>query len=142
MPENEQCFIEIHAHEGKWLPKQYVNLVRSRWMRSYRRCNDYMRLVDADSYYHAYSNYITVVLGRPRTIVRLAVLSDDNDVALGFSVCELKVLHYVDVPKVYRKKGIGRSLVPEQIEWFTHLTRIGARLWSTKAPHAKFSPFI
>lgn len=133
--------LEIHAHEGKHLPRQYLNLVRSRWMRSYRHCNDYMKLVDADAYYNAYGVYVLHILNRPNTIVRVAVLGDDADVVLGFSVMENEVLHYVEVPKVYRKQGIGRNLVPGEVKWFSSLTKTGVRLWAEKAPHAKFNPF-
>ncbi len=134
--------VQICAWQGKLLPKQYLNLVRSRWMRSYRHTNDYMKLVDSAAYYCAYSVYVELILNRPNTIVRLALLEEDDDVALGFSVVEGNCLHYVEVPRVNRRQGIGRALVPEKIEWFTHLTKIGMRIWSTKAPDAKLNPFM
>lgn len=137
----EPSMVEIHAHEGKYLPAQYLNLVRSRWMRSYRHCNDYMKLVDPAAYYQAYGVYILNILSRPTTVVRLAVLQEDHDVVLGFGVAENTLLHYVEVPTAYRKQGIGRNLVPEKVEWFSHLTKLGMKLWSLKAPHARFSPF-
>lgn len=142
MEDQEKVEMEIHAHEGKYLPKQYLNLVRARWARSYRHNNDYMKLVQADAYYNAYSVYIMHILNRPSTTVRLAVLQEDPDVVLGFSVAEGNFLHYVEVPTAYRRQGIGRSLVPEKVEWFSHLTKLGMRLWAEKAPNAKFSPFI
>lgn len=138
----EPSLVEIYAWQGKLLPKRYLNLVRSRWMRSYRHCNDYMKLVDAAAYYFAYGVYIENILRRPNTVVRLALLEEDDDVALGFSVVEGSCLHYVEVPKSNRKQGIGRALVPDRIDWFSHLTKIGQRLWSTKAPNAKFNPYF
>lgn len=139
--EIERSLVNICAWQGKLLPKQYLNLVRSRWMRSYRHNNDYMKLTDAAAYYCAYSVYVERILARPNAIVRLALLDEDDDVALGFSVIEKNCLHYVEVPKVNRGHGIGRALVVEKIDWFTHLTKIGMRIWSTKAPDAKFNPF-
>lgn len=133
--------IEIHLHEGKHLPKQYRNLILSRWMHSYRRGNDYIKLINPQAYYSAYEVYILHILNRPLTSVRLAVLADDHDVVLGFGVSEGTMLHYVEVPKAYRRNGIGANLVPEKIEWFSHLTKIGMKLWAQKSPYAKFNPF-
>lgn len=138
----EEGMVEIHLYEGRKLPEQYLNLVRSRWKRSYRHCNDFMKLVYAPAYYQAYSVYIENILNRPTCEVRLAVLADDNDVVLGFGVAERNVLHYVEVPTAYRKNGIGRNLIPEKVEWFTHLTKIGLKLWGRKFPDAKLNPFI
>lgn len=140
--EEEVAMVEIHAHEGRHLPKQYLNLVRSRWMRSYRKCNDFMRLIDSAAYYQAYSVYVDVILNRPTTTVRLAVLQEDHDVVLGFSVAEGNKLHYVAVPVLNRRQGLGRNLLPEKVEWFSHITKIGLKLWPIKFPDAKFSPFI
>ncbi len=134
--------VQICAWAGRDLPKQYLNLVRSRWMRSYKHSNDYMKLVHSEAYYCAYSVYVENVLNRPNTTVRLALLEEDDDVALGFSVVENTCLHYVEVPKVNRGQGIGRALVPDKIEWFSHLTKIGFKLWAEKAPDAKFNPFM
>lgn len=133
---------EIHAYAGKDTPKRFLNLIRSRWMRSYKHDNDFMRLVHPEAYYFAYSHYVDKVLSRPNTEVRFAVLADDNDVVLGFSVTEGTALHYVHVPKDYRRNGIAGALVPKKIEWITHLTKIGMRIWAEKLPDAKFNPFI
>ncbi len=78
---------------------------------------------------------------RPNTLVRVAVLSDDPDVALGFSVSEGHVLHYVHTQKDVFRQGIARSLVPFEVKVLTHLTKTGMMLWSTKLPEAIFNPF-
>ena len=132
----------IVAYAGRTLPKQYLNLVRSRWMRSYKTCNDYMKLVHSPGYYFAYSNYVSQVLNRDNTLVRLAVLDEDEDIVLGFSVCSGHILHYVHVPKLYRKQGIGTMLMPDEVEWTTHLTKIGMRIWASKYPNIRFNPFL
>ena len=140
--QEEIASYEIHLYAGKDVPKRYINLIRSRWMRSYKHDNDFMKLADPEGYYFSYSGYIESILNRPRTDVRFAVLSDDDDVVLGFSVTEANILHYVHVPKAYRKNGIAKMLLPDKIDWFSHLTKIGIKLWATKVPHAKFNPFV
>lgn len=142
MEDNAQSLVEIHVHEGRFLPKQYIGLVKIRWIRSYRRNNSFMELVDPIAYDFFYKPYVEGILHRPKTTVRLAVLGDDNDVTLGFSVTEGNILHYVEVKKDYRKQGLATSLVPDGIEWITHLTKTGMRIWSVKLPKAKFNPFL
>lgn len=125
--------------QGPKLTEHYFNLIIAKWMRSYRYSNEYMKLTDSKSYFKAYQAYITKLL--PKTIVRLAVLWDDADVVLGFSVISDTLLHYVYVGKDFRNNGIGKTLVPIQITEFTHLTKAGLALWPQKAPDAKFNPF-
>jgi GNAT superfamily N-acetyltransferase len=111
-------------------------------MRSYRYGNEYIKLIDSDHYFESYSIFINRILCDPHTIVRIAVLSDNLDVALGFSVMRMATLDYVHVHKDCRKQGIAKMLVPFSISTFTHLTKIAAKLWSTKAPNAKLKPFV
>lgn len=134
---------EIHCYEGKHIPPQYKAVVRSRWIRTYRHCNDYMKLIYAPAYYSAYEVYVERILERPNVEVRIAVLQDDVDVVLGFSITETPdILHYVEVKRIMRRNGIANALVPEKIRYFTHLTKLGLRIWSQKNPEARFSPFI
>lgn len=130
------------------LPKQYHNMIKAKWKRSYRHGNDYIRLCDLKSYYLAYDIYIASVLNRPGTATALAVLSDDHDVVLGFAIIETVqpfqyILHYVYVQKDMRGNGIARSMLPppDQIVTITHLTKTGLQLWNSKYPKAIFNPF-
>jgi GNAT superfamily N-acetyltransferase len=134
----DKASYRIIIFEGNSLPKQYLNLVTSKWMRNFRYGNDYIKLIDADNYFANYSQYIRLVLNLPETIVALATLTDDEDVVLGFSVISGKTLQYVHVHKDMRRQGIGKQLIPAYIDSFTHITRIGMKLWPTKMPNAKF----
>lgn len=135
------CTYTIYAYPGVDFPDQYKNFVRSKWIRSYRYGNDFIKLADADSYFATYTYYITTLILKPETIVRLALLTEDTDVALGFSVSRGNILDYIHVHKDYRKSGIGMKLLPKNIDTFTHLTKTGMKLWPTKMPQAKFNPF-
>lgn len=131
----------VVGYPGQSFPSQYVNYVRARWMRSYRFGNDFIRLIDSDAYFTSYTYYLTGLLFRPDAFIRLAVLTDTPDVALGFSVCRDGILDYIHVHKDYRKIGIGKKLMPPGIKIFTHLTKTGMKLWPTKLADAKFNPF-
>lgn len=127
---------------GPALPEQYKGLIYSRWLKTLRQYNDYFRLIDKKAYYEVYPNYIGLLLNRPNTQVKIAVLSDDFDVALGFSVVEGVTLHYCHIQENYRNQKIGSALVPKDFQYITHLTKFGLRIWNKKYPHVKFNPFI
>lgn len=124
------------------LPGNYRALIFSKWLRSLRYGNDFFKLVDAEGYYDAYRRLIDSLLAKPDAEVRLAVISDDRDVVLGFSVSRPGILDYVHVHKDFRKQGIGRALAPKGIGTVTHLTRVGMSIWESKMPGVKFNPFV
>lgn len=117
------------------------NFIYSKWLRSLRYENDFFRLIDAESYWASYQGHIRRVLSGPDTTVTLAVLTDDPDVILGFSVWRRNVLDYVYVHKHQRRLGIAKSLVPAGIEAFTHVTKTALTIWGSKYGHWRFDPF-
>lgn len=125
------------------LPERYRALVFSKWLRSLRYGNDYFRLIEAPAYYKSYHAYIEGILSSPSAAVRLAVLADDPDVVLGFSVARGTgtVLDYVHVQKDMRRQGIGRMLVPPGVTTITHVTKTGLSIWGSKYPQWAFNPF-
>ncbi len=133
----------IVAFKGRELPLAYEALVFSRWLRSLRFGNPIFSKVDSKEYYDNYHPFITNLLKKPDATVRLAVLSDDMDVALGFSVVREDVLDYVHVQKDHRKHGIAKKLVPEGITTFTHITNTALQIWqgNEKYRHLKFNTF-
>jgi GNAT superfamily N-acetyltransferase len=79
-----------------------------------------------------------------KTNVKLAALTDDHDICLGFSVYSTwsrRVLEYVHVHKDYRRQGIARALVPEDIKCVSHLTRTGRVIWQKHMSNIIFNPF-
>lgn len=124
--------------------REIKNLILAKWMRSFRRGNDFIKLIDSDSYYAAYTHYVLHVLARPGAELRMAVLADDRDVVLGFAIIEKSTLHYVFTNKDFRRNGIATSLIgnPKKIEWITHLTKSGLNLWPSLLSRAKLNPFI
>ncbi len=131
----------VISYPADHLPEEYRGLVYSKWLRSLRYGNDYFKLIDAKAYYTAYHRLITRILEMADATVRLAVLTDDHDVVLGFSVSRAEVLDYVHVHKHHRRLGIGTNLVPRGIEEITHVTRTGLTIWGSKYLRWKFNPF-
>ncbi len=142
----EEASYSIISYSGGLLPEEFKNMILSKWMRSLRFGNDYFKLIDSAAYYEIYPELIKRYLSRLTVTIRIAVLTDDQDCALGFSVTEAiaggRILHYVHVHKDQRKQGIARSLVPPDITFISHLTKTGLSLWSSKLPKAKLNPFL
>lgn len=135
----------ILSFPSKELPKQYNSVIRSRWKKSLRKGNPFFALIEPDAYYTAYNLYVEDLLSRPTSIVRLAVLTDDSDIVLGFSVIRDEILDFIHVHKDYgRRQGIGKRLMSNKITTFTHLTMLGKKIWQRKHAykHLKFNPYI
>jgi hypothetical protein len=135
----------IMGYPGTEVPNEVRNLILARWMRSLWTGNDYFRLMDRPSYFKRYNDFVKSILARPDCWVRVAVLNDDPDVILGFSVGRSPaagdILDYIHVHKDQRRQGIGASLVPKGTTTITHLTRTGLTIWGSLHPEWKFDPF-
>ncbi len=137
---------KIISFPGPELPKNYEGLVFAQWLHTLRFGNAMFKNMDADAgeaFYNEWHKLIERVLASPNCIVRIAALTDDNDVALGFSVCRDDIIDYVCVHKDHRKMGIGTKLMPPVGSVITHLTSTAMHIWQSndKYKHLKFNPF-
>lgn len=120
----------------------YLGFIMSNWLTTLRFTNDWFKLIEEGVYYQTYPKVVKAILARPDCRVNMAVLSDDSDICLGFSVFERTTLHYCFVQRDQRKQKIATSLVPEHINTITHLTVPGVIVWKKKLAHAAFNPFV
>lgn len=121
--------------------EQYKALVLATWLRGLKYGSDFFEMVDNEAYFTVYSKVILNLLKRPSTRVKLAVLSDEPDTVVGWSVFDGKVVHFVFVRTKARKQGIAKSLVPQEIDVVTHVTRIGKSIMKKNLSKTKFNPF-
>lgn len=112
-------------------------LIFATWLKGLRYANDWFEQIDQQIYYREYHKVIELILQRSRTLI--ACLKDDEDVILGYSVTEPKVLHWVFVKPAWRGIGLLHDLVASDVEFITHITKTGLKL---KPGHVKFNPFI
>lgn len=119
----------------------YKPMIYSDWLNSLRYLNDWFREIEQNIYFSTYHKIIEALLSRSESSVSLAVLEDDSDNCLGWSLCEGTTLHYVFVKRDFRGQGICRRLAPLEIEKITHLTKPGRAIWFAKCPNAHFNPF-
>ena len=118
----------------------YFNMLISKWLRSLRYGNRYFKLIDPSSYWANYNDYLCGIILGHNTRIRLATLSDDDDVVLGFSVSRETCLDYIWVHKLQRKQGIGKALVPIDLDTYSHITTVGESIIKQKLDW-KFNPF-
>jgi len=119
----------------------YKSLIFSRFLHSLRSGNYWFRKIDNRAYYTAYHQYLERLLSRQGCAVRVAVLTDDPDVAVGWSIARPNVLDYVFVKRDGRRQGIGRALLPESFAFVSNLTSLGELLREKHFPSVKFDPF-
>lgn len=87
----------------------------------------------ADAFYRFMNKKIKKILSNPKTEVKVACLSDDPDLIIGYSVMTGSIIEWVYVKKDYRTKGVGRLLT----KGFTLVafpeTRIGSSIVKLKS---------
>lgn len=89
-----------------------------------------------------YKKIAEAIVNSPNVTLKIACLNEDPDVILGYSVLssDFQTIHWVYVKSAWRKKGIGRSLVPRMPTNVTHLTLLGKTLIK-KFDNTVFNPF-
>ncbi len=101
---------------------------------------DITREIPMHVFFDGYGPKIARLLADPRTRGRVCCLQEDPDVILGYSVYwEDGTLHWVFVKGVWRKMGIGKALLPKNIAFVTHLTKVGKIL---KPKEWIYNPFL
>lgn len=131
---------KVISYLGSHLPPEFTNVIIAPFINSLRYGNDLFKLVDQDSYYKAYSKYIGLLLMRPKSVIKLALLNDKT--VLGWSLYEDEILHYVWVKKEVRRQGIARALLPMKFTSISHITNKGLNIWVNKFPEVRFNPFV
>jgi hypothetical protein len=119
----------------------YLPYIYSKWLRSLRYGSEIYKMIDSGAFFNCEHAKIEKILDCEDTEIRLAVLSDDLDVCLGFSAVRNDHLDYVYVNKDQRKIGIGASLIPDRIKSFGTLTNLGQIVWEKRYTDLKFNPY-
>lgn len=131
--------IEMRSVSPEFEP--YKALVLACWLRGLQHGSQFFKLIDSKTYWEVYAKVILNLLRRPECMVRIAVLEDEPDTAIGWSAFEGGAVHFVYVRKSARRIGVARELTPKDIRIFTHMTAVGNSIWKKKFKQVKFNPF-
>ncbi len=132
----------IITFAGKDLPTNYQALVFSAWLRSLRKGNASYKQIPSNAYYLCYHKFIENLLQKPGCIVKLAVLTEDHDIVLGFSVSREDVLDYIFVQPDQRGQKLSNVLIPSPMTAFTHMTNQWYTIWQSKYKECEFKPKV
>jgi hypothetical protein len=103
-----------------------VGFIYSTWLKGLYYGNDWFRAIPQELYYDHYHQVIEKLLFNSTTTV--ACLSEDPDVIIGYAVYSKDTLHWVFVKNPWRKLGVAKKLIPDNIKRVTHLTILGKKL--------------
>lgn len=131
----------LEFKSGEEGSKPYIDFLYVTYLKSLRYGNPWFEDIEASVYYKIHHQILENLLLRPHAVLRIAVLPDDHDVAIGWSLSEGPLLHYVFVKAKIeaRKLGIATHLVPPGITTVTHLTKAGRII--AKKKKWKFNPY-
>lgn len=110
------------------------------WLKGLYHGNSYYRKINQDLFYKKYHKILEYVLNG--STVYIACMEDEPDVILGYSVFSGTTLHWVFVKKAWRKLGIGKNLLPQQIERVSHISKLGETLMKQKELKWIYDPFL
>lgn len=123
------------------------NFIYATWLRGlYYDKDSWFKNINKEIFMENYHKVIEKILYSPNAQVKIACLKNDPDVILGYSVTriypEVKVLDWVFVKSAWRKIGIAKGLVSEDVKAVTHLTTPGKSILKSKMPLVLYNPFI
>jgi len=137
-PENTSQTINIEEKIGIRIANyDDTSFIYATWLRSLYYGNPWYRMIDKDTFFDKYKLVVSNLLDN--STVAIACLKNDPEVIVGYAVLTNKRLHYVYVKEAWRKLGIAKLIIPDNIESVSHLTSLGAKI---KPKNWTFNPFL
>jgi hypothetical protein len=112
-------------------------LIYSTWLLGLYHGCDWFGRIKKDSFFANYK--VSLEKRLPHCTIKVASLKEDPDVILGYVCYRGNVLDWLFVKKAWRKMGIAKMLMPQNINVCTHLTKVGRSL---KPKEWDFDPFV
>ena len=117
--------------------------VMSTWLRGLYYGDSWFSLIPKDRFMSQYKLILEAIIAKPSNTILVACDIEDHDTIFGFSCLstDFNMVHWTFVKKLFRGKGIGKSLVPQNPISVSHLTETGKALLKSKFPNTVFDPF-
>lgn len=132
----------------KPIPKEMVTIrpprpedrafIYATWLRGLYYGNPWFTQIDKDSYMASYHKILDQLFLKPDVDIKIACVTEDPELILGYSVSEPSILHWVFVKQAWRRFGIAKQLIPKDVSRITHLTTVAEKL---KPKEWLFDPF-
>lgn len=118
------------------------NFVLATFLRGLYYGDSWFSLIPKPIFMDNYKKVGEHLVTNPSVTIKIACLKEDPDVIIGYSIlsADFQTIHWVFVKTLWRKHGIGRTLVPQNPSTVSHLTKVGLQLLH-KLPNAIFNPF-
>jgi GNAT superfamily N-acetyltransferase len=117
--------------------------IYSTWLKGYYHGNEWFEKnhIDEESYHKIYHQVLEKILFKSNPTIKVAALSEDQDVVIGYSITSNNgtLLHWVWVRPVWRNLGIARRLIPSNVMEVSHLTKLARSL---KPKNWEYRPFL
>ncbi len=119
------------------------NFIYATFLRGVYYGNSWFEEIPKDIFMIHYKRVAEELLKGTKTVVQVACLKEDPSIILGYSILsnDFKTIAWVYVKDKWRKKGIGRSLVPASPQSVANLTEVGKRLLNKFEIKPIFNPF-
>jgi hypothetical protein len=119
------------------------NFVLATFLRGVYYGDSWFSSINKKIFMDNYKHIANLLISNDRSVIKIACLPEDLDVIIGYSILtpNYQSIIWVYVKEKWRMKGIGRSLVPSQPVYVTHLSKLGQQLLP-KLGGAMFNPFV
>lgn len=119
------------------------NFILASWLRGLYYGSTWFSEIPKGIFMANYHNVLERILSHTATVIKIACLRDEPETILGYSVYRegagICALDYVFVKSRWRRIGIARDLVPVNMQYCTHLTKLGKVL---KPQGCVYNPFL
>ncbi len=104
-----------------------INFIYATMLRGlYHGCELY-GLIEKEAFYSNYEQVLAKLLLKPVLELKIACLTLEPEVILGYALAEPGVLHFVYIKSPFRGQNIAKQLLAScsEIRFVTHLTKSG-----------------
>jgi hypothetical protein len=120
------------------------NFILATFLRGLYHGDSFFSRIPKNIFMNNYKRVAQGLVDNSNVTIRVACLKEDPDIVLGYSILSKNELtiYWVFVKKVWRLRGIARSLVPENPIAVAHLTKVGDSLLHKLKTKVIFNPFF
>ena len=118
------------------------SFILATFLRGVYHGSSWFKLIPQDVFFANYKAVGESLVNNPNLIISVACLKEEPDVILGYSIVskDFQVINWCYVKKIWRLKGIAKSLLPQHPNSISHLSDLGKTLLP-KINNPIFNPF-